>query len=71
MSKTLWQSVAKLISLRISFGLFVIARTSWRMFMKGMYPSLCHLANVSYRLGEKSSFNKKSKADNKRAYEIF
>lgn len=34
---------------------------------------LCHLANVSYRLGEKSSFNKKNKAfgNNKKAYEYF
>jgi len=34
---------------------------------------LCHLANVSYRLGEKSSFSKKSKAfgNNKKAYEYF
>ena len=34
---------------------------------------LCHLANISYRLGEKSSFNKKNKAfgDNKKAFEYF
>jgi predicted dehydrogenase len=34
---------------------------------------LCHLANVSYRLGEKSSFNKKNKsfASNKKGYEYF
>ena len=34
---------------------------------------LCHLANISYRLGEKSSFSKKSKSfgDNKNAYEYF
>jgi predicted dehydrogenase len=32
---------------------------------------LCHLANVSYRLGEKSSFNKKNKSfgSNKKGYE--
>ena len=32
---------------------------------------LCHLANLSYRLGEKSGFNKKKKTlgDNKNAYE--
>jgi predicted dehydrogenase len=34
---------------------------------------LCHLANVSYRLGEKSSFNKKNKSfsSNKKGYEYF
>ena len=34
---------------------------------------LCHLANISYLLGEKSSFNKKNKAfgDNKKAFEYF
>ena len=34
---------------------------------------LCHLANVSYRLGEKSSFNKKNKSfgSNKKSYEYF
>ena len=34
---------------------------------------LCHLANVSYRLGEKSSFSKKNKTfgNNKKAYEYF
>lgn len=34
---------------------------------------LCHLANVSYRLGEKSSFNRKNKrfGENKKAYEYF
>jgi len=34
---------------------------------------LCHLANVSYRLGEKSSFNKKIKSfgSNKKGYEYF
>ena len=34
---------------------------------------LCHLANVSYRLGEKKGFNKKNKSfgENKKAYEYF
>ena len=34
---------------------------------------LCHLANLSYRLGEKSSFSKKNKdfGGNKKAYEYF
>ena len=34
---------------------------------------LCHLANLSYQLGEKSSFNKKNKnfGGNKGAYEYF
>jgi len=34
---------------------------------------LCHLANVSYRLGEKSSFNKKNKSfgSNRKVYEYF
>jgi hypothetical protein len=34
---------------------------------------LCHLANVSYQLGEKQSFSKKNKifGDNKKAYEYF
>ena len=34
---------------------------------------LCHLANVSYRLGEKSSLSKKNKTfgNNKKAYEYF
>lgn len=34
---------------------------------------LCHLANVSYRLGEKSSFNKKNKSfgSNNKGYEYF
>ena len=34
---------------------------------------LCHLANISYRLGEKSSFNKKNKSfgSNKKGYEYF
>ena len=38
-----------------------------------MSSGLCHLANVSYRLGEKSSFSKKNKAfgNNKKAYEYF
>jgi predicted dehydrogenase len=40
--------------------------------MEGHYSSaLCHLANISYRLGEPAPFNKKTKAfgDNKDAYE--
>ena len=42
--------------------------TSW----KGIYSStLCHLANMSYRLGEEVPFNPQTKAfgDNREAYE--
>jgi len=42
--------------------------------LEGHYSSaLCHLANISYRLGEEVPFSKKTKAfgDNKAAYEAF
>ena len=43
------------------------------MYEGHVSSGLCHLANVSYRLGEKSSFNRKNKAfgDNRKAYEYF
>jgi hypothetical protein len=42
--------------------------------LEGHYSSaLCHLANISYRLGEQVPFNQKTKAfgDNKEVYETF
>lgn len=60
------------------FGNFIAAMRSRKVadldadILEGHYSSaLCHLANISYRLGEQVSFNSKTKAfgDNKDAYE--
>ena len=61
-----------------NFGNFVAAVKSGKRedqnaeVLEGHYSSaLCHLANLSYRLGEKAPFNPRTKAfgDNKTAYE--
>src|SRR5205823_5322062 len=60
------------------FGNFIAAVRSRKLdelnadILEGHYSSaLCHLANISYRLGESAPFNTRTKAfgDNKEAYE--